>query len=203
MGPISETYLAKMMETKQLLPTKKNDKVTVNDVIVRVILSDDVEYPIKGKIDYISNKIDPLTGTIQMRAAFRNPDEKLIPGGYVTVKVEKVKKMRRLLIFQPSILADQLGNFVYTVGKDDIIHKKYIRKGDTMGTQIIVKEGLEKGEMVIVGGVLRVRPGMKVKSLPADKNVSFSAIISDALLKEEGMVDSSKADTQTAKNNKN
>jgi membrane fusion protein (multidrug efflux system) len=171
--PISETYLADMMKTKQVLPTKKNGKVVVDGVIVKAILSDGVEYPILGNIDYISNKIDPLTGTIQMRAVFRNPEEKLVPGGYVTVKLESVKKNHSLLIFQSSMLVDQLGTFVYTVSKDNIVHKQYIKKGATIDTQIVVENGLEEGEMVIVGGVLRVRPGIKVNCTLANKNINF------------------------------
>ena len=171
--PISETYLADVMKTRQVLPTRKNGKVAGNGVIVKAILSNGEEYPILGNIDYISNKIDPLTGTIQMRAVFRNPDDKLVPGGYVTVKLESVKKNHSLLIFQSSMLVDQLGTFVYTVSKDNIVHKKYIKKGAAIDTQIVVEDGLEEGDLVIVGGVLRVRPDLKVNCALANKNINF------------------------------
>ena len=200
--PISETYLADIMETRQVLPTRENNRIVVNRV-VKAILSDGVEYPILGNVDYIGNKIDSQTGTIQMRAVFRNPEEKLVPGGYVTVKLERVKKNHSLLICQPSIIVDQLGPFVYTVSKDSIVYKRYIKKGATIDSLIVVENGLEEGEMVIVGGIFRVKPGIKVNSTVANKNINFSAIIPESLIKEGSLADSSKVDAQVIKNMKN
>jgi len=175
--PISEKGLANVMEREDIIPTERSEKIVDAFVVIRAILSNGEEYPLKGKIDFINNEINPLTGTIQMRAVFQNPNEKLIPGGYVTVKVESVKKTRHLLIFQAAMQDDQLGTFVYTVDKDSFVHKRYIKKGEAIDTQIIVNDGLEEGEMVVVAGVLRVRPGMKVDRVLNNYNVNFSAIL--------------------------
>lgn len=196
--PVNEKHLESLLEIEHVLPTEKDEKVLSEKINIKLILSNGTQYPLIGTIDFINNEIDPLAGTIQMRAIFQNPDEKLVPGGYVTVKAETVEKFPRLLIMQIAMQEDQLGTFVYTVSKDNIVAKKYIKKGHVVDdVQIAVESGLKEGEMVIVGGVLRVKPGMKVDRSMVNPNIDFSAIIPSAL------PDSSRLDTSRVKSKNN
>lgn len=202
--PVSEKHLEDMMEIEHVLPSKADKKFISENVVVKIILANGTEYPLTGAIDFINNEIDPLAGTIQMRAVFQNPQEKLVPGGYVTVRSETVKKFPKLMIMQIAMQEDQLGTFVYTVNKDNIVAKRYIKKGEVVNdVQIIVEDGLQEGEMVIVGGVLRVKPGMKVDRALVNPNINFSALMPSVLSKSESFPDSSRLDSSrvTSKNN--
>lgn len=201
--PVSEKHLEDIMETEHVLPNATDEKVSSGNIIVRIILSNGAEYPLSGSIDFINNEVDPLAGTIQMRAVFKNPDEKLVPGGYVTVRSETVKKYPKLMIMQIAMQEDQLGTFVYTVNKDNVIEQKYIKKGQVIGMQIVVEDGLKEGEMVVVGGVLRVKPGMKVDRALVNPNINFSALIPSSMIKTESSPDTAKVDSLRATNKNN
>lgn len=163
--PLSETKLIDFMKAhKNVLPTITNtSKSALSELInVKLKLSNGDWYDLYGDIDFINNMVNPLAGTIQLRAVFKNPNELLVPGAFVTVSLESKAVFPELLIFQRSMQEDQGGTFVFIVNKDNIAEKRYIKKGRVTDTQIEVTDGLEEGEMIIVDGLMRVRPMMKV-----------------------------------------
>ena len=141
------------------------------DVIIKLILSNEEEYTHEGEIDYIGIKVNPLTGTVLVRARFQNPDYLLLPGAYVTVIKESRYKTDEIIIPQIAIQEDQAGKYVLTVDKKNKIKVCHVTIGTPYKTGIIIKSGLKEGEAVVIKGLQMVQDGMKVKPIP-EKSVS-------------------------------
>jgi membrane fusion protein, multidrug efflux system len=138
----------------------------VPDIIIKLILSNGQEYTHKGEIDYVGIKVNPLTGTVLVRARFENTDYLLLPGAFVTVIKESKFKTEEIIIPQIAIQEDQAGKYVLTVDKNSKIEIRHVKIGAPYKTGIVIKSGLKEGESVVIKGLQMVQDGMKVKAIP-------------------------------------
>ncbi|WP_171234111.1 efflux RND transporter periplasmic adaptor subunit [Ruegeria sp. HKCCA6837] len=136
---------------------------------VHVILPNGSELDETGKIVFVDNRIDPLTGAIRVRAQFDNAARLILDGAFVTVQIEALEPTLQVLVPQAALQRDQRGEFVLVVNDKQMVEQRYITTGDAVGTAIIVKEGLREGESVIVEGLQRVRPGVAVDAVVASE----------------------------------
>lgn len=148
--------------SKSHMPDKENPIFYTNGIIPKLILSNGTEYPEPGVIDFVNNQTDPQTGTIQMRATFKNPQQLLLPGNYVNVIIEKTTNTASMLIPQSSMQNDQIGTYVFVINKNSTVEQKYITIGQVYGSYIVVKSGLKKDDLVITDGILKVKDGIQV-----------------------------------------
>lgn len=153
---ISEVDLLRVFARKSELQRSKDD------VIVSLRFQNGKMYGIKGRISYWSNQINISTGTLLMEATFENPNGELIPGMYIHVLFESKKKFKSLLVPRAAIIKEQNGQFVLKVTKDNVIDKVQIEVGQEHGAYQQVVSGLEKGDLVVTGGLQKVRSGIKV-----------------------------------------
>ena len=160
--------------SKSHMPDKTSPTFHTNGIIPKLILSNGTEYTEAGAIDFINNQANPETGTIQMRATFKNPQQLLLPGNYVNVIVEKITDTPSLLIPQASMQNDQIGTYVFIVNKNSVVEQKYISIGQVYGSYIVVKGGLNKGDLVITDGTLRIREGSQVSYKIEKPNITAS-----------------------------
>jgi membrane fusion protein (multidrug efflux system) len=123
------------------------------------------EFEESGVIVFIDNAIDPLTGTIAVRARFDNQRGLLTPGMFVTAEVGARKAEARLVVPQAAIQRDQRGPFVLSVGSEGTVEQRYVELGQQVGVDVVVESGLQEGESVIVEGLQRVRPGVPVSAV--------------------------------------
>ncbi|WP_170760143.1 efflux RND transporter periplasmic adaptor subunit [Ruegeria lacuscaerulensis] len=137
--------------------------------VVRVTLPNGSELDETGKIVFVDNRIDPLTGAITLRAEFDNADRLIIDGAFLSVHIEALEPTLEVLIPQAALQRDQRGEFVLVVNDKQMVEQRYITTGDTVESAIIVKEGLREGESVIVEGLQRVRPGVAVDAVVASE----------------------------------
>jgi membrane fusion protein (multidrug efflux system) len=154
---ISETDFRKLRDRASANPA--NVKVTVG-------FSDGTEYDQTGSIDFIDATVNQSTDTILGRAQFANPEGVLRDGQLVRVKLESGTPEERALVSQGSIIADQGGLYVFVV-EDGKAARRTVKIGTTVGTDVVVRDGLAEGDMVIVDGLERVRPGAPVLAQPA------------------------------------
>ncbi|MFC1577815.1 efflux RND transporter periplasmic adaptor subunit [Thermodesulfobacteriota bacterium] len=136
-------------------------------------------YPHEGKYDFAESSVDPGTGTMRLRGVFENPglSPLLVPGLFVRLRLPIDKKANALLVTERAIGADQGGNFLMTVGNDNMVSKKPIRMGRLVDGLRVIDEGLQPGERVIVKGLQRARPGAKVDPEQIEmKTLTASAI---------------------------
>lgn len=129
---------------------------------VFVILPNGTRLEEPGRVAFVDNRVDPATGSIIVRAEFENQRRLIIDGSFVTVGLESQEPEDRLVISQAAIQRDQQGPFVLVVDENNLVEQRYLVTGDTIGTGIIVQDGLAAGETVIVEGLQRVRPGVEV-----------------------------------------
>jgi len=137
--------------------------------VVRVTLPNGTELDETGDIVFVDNRIDPLTGAITVRAEFPNDDRLIIDGAFLNVHIEAVEPTLQVLVPQAALQRDQRGEFVLVVNDQQMVEQRYITTGDTVGTAIIVTDGLREGESVIVEGLQRVRPGVAVDAVVASE----------------------------------
>ncbi|SHE91341.1 membrane fusion protein, multidrug efflux system [Ruegeria intermedia] len=137
--------------------------------VVKLTLPNGTELPETGKIVFVDNRIDPLTGAITLRAEFENKDRLIVDGAFVNVQIEALEPTLEVLIPQAALQRDQRGEFVLVVNDKQMVEQRYITTGDNVGSAVIVKEGLREGESVIVEGLQRVRPGVAVDAVVAEE----------------------------------
>jgi membrane fusion protein (multidrug efflux system) len=130
--------------------------------IPTILLSDGSEYPQAGKIAFIGNEISTSTGTLPVYADFPNPAELLLPGGFVTISVKQDTKQESLVVPIAAVLEDKDGQYVLTVDAQNRAQQTRITTGTQTGTNYTVTGGLTQGQVIIVEGVQKVRPGMVV-----------------------------------------
>ena len=146
---------------------------------VRVELSDGVELPTTGKLDFAENRVDSATGTLRLRAKFPNPDYILQPGLFGRIHVPGSLPYKGILIPDEAVAADQDRRIVYVVDASGVVSAKPIRLGPKLHGYRVVREGLTGDETIVIKGLMRVRPGAKVTpqmvTLPPENVVGFSA----------------------------
>lgn len=130
---------------------------------VELLLAGGTKYKIDGVQDFQDNKVDVSTGTVTMRATFDNPNNELIHGEFVTVKLYANKPVEVPVVPVTAVMENQAGKYVYKLDEKDIPQLVYIKAGEQNGHNWIVLEGLKKGDRIISDGLQKVTPGKPVK----------------------------------------
>ena len=132
-----------------------------------LILADGSEHQHKGKTVAAAQSIDQETGTYTVEASFPNPDRILLPGQFARVRA-KYEVLEDVVVIPRQAISELQGLFrIYVVNADDVVEVKEVKLGPPTGHDIVIEEGLEAGERVIVEGLQKVRPGMEVKPVMA------------------------------------
>lgn len=132
-------------------------------------LTDEVGFPRKGHIDFLDNRVDPNTGTMQARGVFRNEDHRLSPGFFARLRVPGSGKYQAVLIPDRALGSDQAQKFVYVVTAEKKVEFRPVTVGGMSDGLRIVSSGLKPEEQVILEGQMRVRPGAIVDARPPEK----------------------------------
>ncbi len=129
-------------------------------------LADEDGYSRRGRVVSVDNHLDPVSGTIRVRARFDNEDGSLVPGLYARIKVGGGAEHSALMISDTAIGTDQAKKFVLTVGADARVQYREIKLGGLHDGLREVTAGLEAGDRIVVNGVQRVRPNDAVEAHP-------------------------------------
>jgi RND family efflux transporter MFP subunit len=129
---------------------------------IELRLLDEPAFRHKGKFDFIDNVISQTSGTIRARAVLANPDGLFTPGMFARVRVPASRPFEALLVPDSAIGTEQIRKFVYVVDGENTVRQKYITLGSLDGNLRVVQQGLEATDRVIVNGMVRARPGIKV-----------------------------------------
>lgn len=133
------------------------------DQTVRVRLGGDSQQTLTGRLDFIDNQLDASTGTLQYRAVLANPEERLKPGQFARVAMPVAQLERALLVNRRAVLTDQDRRFVYVVDGQNRASPRHVTLGRQVDDLMVIREGLQDGDQVIVNGVQKVfYPGMEV-----------------------------------------
>ncbi len=167
-NPVYVTFSLKSSDFVKLL--KASDRF--KDVQVKVQFENGSWYDKIGTIDFVDNKIDQNSGSVEMRATFDNSKYYLVPGDYMKVKLIAPRKVSYMTVPQSCTKGDAMsGYYVWTV-KDDkkdkkglkVVEKKDIKVSDVINNNWVVDSGLKKTDNVVVSGIQNVTAdGQKVK----------------------------------------
>jgi membrane fusion protein, multidrug efflux system len=136
------------------------------NAVVRATFSNGQDYPHPGSVDFLDIQANQATDTVTARAIFPNPDNWLVAGQVVNVTVAAGEPTQTLVIPQAALQVDQSGSYVLLVGTDDKVQQRRVKLGPVQGADITVSDGLKPGELVIVEGIQKVRPGETVTATP-------------------------------------
>jgi RND family efflux transporter MFP subunit len=152
--------------------------VRERQIAATIILADGSTYPETGVIDFASNQVDPSTGTIQVRAVFRNEKRALSPGLFVRLRVMAEDAYPALLVPERSINTDQSDKFVYVVDEKSLAQRRNVELGTKQGRLRVIKSGLQPTDKVVISGGLLVRPGeaVQAKDEPIKEEKESSAV---------------------------
>lgn len=140
---------------------------------VTLLLGDDSEYAQPGKLLVSGVMVDPQTDSVNLRAVFPNPDQRLLPGMYVRARLHEGVDPQALAVPQQAVTRDAEGQAsVLVVKPDDTLERRPIDTGRAVGDAWLVEQGLAPGERVVVRGPLRLQPGMQVKPVPVGNPAS-------------------------------
>ena len=132
------------------------------EYVIYVQLADGSRYPGAGKIDFLDNTVNQGTDTVQVRAAFANPDRILVDGQLVTVVAEEGKGESALVVPQQALQVDQTGPYVLVVDKDNKIQIRRVEIDVARGVNMVIRKVLAADELIVTEGIQRVRPGQVV-----------------------------------------
>jgi RND family efflux transporter MFP subunit len=130
------------------------------DIAVRLI--DESEFAHPGKMDFVDNVIERASGTIRGRAVLPNPNGVFTPGMFGRVRVPGSAPYDALLLPDAAIGSEQVRKFVLVVDNENVARTKYVTLGQLVGDLRVIKEGVAADDRVIVNGLMRARPGVKV-----------------------------------------
>jgi len=135
---------------------------------VRVALFDEDQFSHEGHMDFVDNTIDQGTGTITGRAVLPNPDDILIPGLFVRLRLIGSGKMPMVFIPDAAITNDQITRLVYVVDDKNVARPRPIVTGRLQNGLRRVMSGLDGTETIVVNGIQRIRGETTVKPKPCD-----------------------------------
>lgn len=124
----------------------------------------------KARLDFVDNRIDQGTGTIRGRAVVPNADLFLTPGLFGMVRVPGSAPYQGVLVPDEALATDQDRRIVWVVADDGTVSSRVVRPGPRIDGYRVIRDGLKGDEAVVIGGLQRIRPGVKVapevKDLP-------------------------------------
>ncbi len=139
--------------SKIYFEANKNKKLPVE-----LYLSDGTVYKRQGVLQFSGVNIDPSTGSVEMRAVFKNPEQMLLPGGFVKVKI-KLSSQKVILIPKKAAVRNPDGSLsVWLVNEKNIVKPLIIKAVEGENNQYIVTEGLVEGDVIVVEGFQKISP---------------------------------------------
>ncbi|MES2934020.1 MAG: efflux RND transporter periplasmic adaptor subunit [Pseudomonadota bacterium] len=130
---------------------------------VNIKLADGSIFPTSGKMNFVSERVNPSTGGFDARAQIPNPDGALRPGQFVRVMLNGASRTNAIAIPQRAVIDSPMGKMVFTVTPDDKLAPRPVELDGWANGEWIVTKGLQAGDRVLVDGFIKAHdPGMTV-----------------------------------------
>ena len=134
---------------------------------VELRLLDETEFKHSGRMDFVDNVIDRSSGTIRGRALVQNPSGLFTPGMFARARVPASAPFEALLVPDSAVGTEQIRKFVYAVDGENTVRQKYVTLGHLENGLRVILKGIEPTDRIIVNGMVRARPGIKVTPVVA------------------------------------
>ena len=153
-------------------------------------LADESGYPHTGRIDFVDNQLHTGSGTMRLRAVFDNKDSLFTPGLYARIRLQSGQPQPRLLIDDRAVGTDLGNQFVYVVDARHKVQYRKVSTGALFHGLRVIDSGLAPGDVVVVNGLQRVRPGAEVN--PQQVAMDYRLDAQDKAVVEPGGHDDSR-----------
>lgn len=155
-----------MSESEYLAYEKRKDVATVLKTPLELVLADNSVHPYPGKIQNTVNTVDAKTGTLEIQATFPNPKHSILPGQFGRIRMRVEDRNNALLVPQRAVQELQGLQSVLTVGPGNKVLARSVVTGERVGDSTEILQGLKPGDVVIVEGTQKARPGSIVAPEP-------------------------------------
>ncbi len=156
--PIDVVFTLAADQIPQVLPQVHAGKVLAVDAYDR-----DLKHKLaSGRLLAVDNQIDPTTGTVRLKAVFANQDDALVPSQFVNARLLVNVLKGAVTVPVAAIQRSPQSTFVYAIKPDQTVESRNVVAGLTEGDDTVIQSGLAAGDRVVIDGVDKLRPGMKV-----------------------------------------
>jgi len=167
-------YISFPVSQRELLQAQLSGQgLDLKSIKVKIRFADGSAYKHEGTVNFIDVSVDRATDTVLARATIPNPDDSLIDGQLVSVAVQAGAPVEKVVVPQAALIADQEGVYVFAVEDGKAVVKR-IKTGGESGTNVVVNEGLNGGEQIVVEGLQSLRPGQPVQASPSATSLNRS-----------------------------
>ena len=130
---------------------------------VRLFFDDSTSYAHEGIVDFSDAAVTADTGTVTLRATFKNPDLLLMPNMAVRAELVEGRVNQALLVPQPAVSLNADGSAsLFVLGEGNVAEYRTVVLAASKGRYWQVVDGIKPGEKIITNGLRYVKPGMKV-----------------------------------------
>ena len=168
--PIYVNFDRPASEVQELRRAQAAGRITLlegNKAEVQLIFADGTSYGQPGTLDFSDLSVDPTTGAVAFRGLIPNPDHRLLPGLFVSLRLTLGTLDQAFLVPQLAVLRDDGGPYVLVAGADGNAAQKRVRIANAQDNRWVVTEGIADGDRIIVSGIQKVHPGAPVKAVAA------------------------------------
>jgi len=154
--------------------TQRSSK-RVQDLPVSLVLANGSVHPDQGKFVFIDRAVDTKTGTLRVRAEFKNAARILRPGMFGRIRVDLGTRPDTILIPERAIAELQGKTFVWVIGPDNKAKQRSVKVGGQLGENFVVTDGLKPAERIVIEGVQKLREDAPVQAMTADQVAKVAA----------------------------
>jgi membrane fusion protein (multidrug efflux system) len=168
--PIYVNFDRPASEVQELRRAQAAGRVTLlegNKAGVQLIFADGTTYGQPGTLDFSDLSVDPTTGAVAFRGLIPNPDHRLLPGLFVSLRLTLGTLNHAFFVPQLAVLRDDGGPYVLVAGADGNAAQKRVRIANAQDNRWVITEGIADGDQIIVSGIQKVHPGAPVKAVAA------------------------------------
>jgi membrane fusion protein, multidrug efflux system len=152
-------------------------------------LADEDGFAHSGQLSFVDNQVSSSTGTIRLRATFANKNLSLTPGLFARIRLQGGGAQRGCLARDEAVITDLNQKYVFVLDKNNTLEYRTVKLGPMTDGLRVVREGLHEGDVVVVNGLQRVRPGATVapKTVPManQTNAASDASTQSAIAPQE------------------
>jgi RND family efflux transporter MFP subunit len=163
-----------LLRLRRLVREGKIVSARSEPVTVHIGLADEEGYSLTGVIEFIDNRVEAGTGTLRVRAVVKNDKLLLSPGLFVRIRLPVGRPKPSLVVPEEALGSDQGQRYVFVLNDHDEVVYRAVKLGPQVDRLRVIEDGVKPEDRVIVSGLQRVRPGIKVapKDAAAVKPVS-------------------------------
>lgn len=125
---------------------------------------------LEGYLDFLGSSVDRDTSTVQAAATFENPDATVLPGQFVRVRIEGLKRFDVLAVPEIAVTQGLMGPQVFVLDEENKAREQTISLGEIAGPWQLIREGIEPGDRVVVGDPAGLEPGRAIDPQPFSGN---------------------------------